>query len=102
MASDRPFELVWKWVRRVPRGRVVTYGQLSILIGQRLSPVGVGWAMAAAPKDVPWQRVVNSRGGISTRGRQRALLEREGVRFDADGRIPLDDYQWHPKARRKL
>jgi methylated-DNA-protein-cysteine methyltransferase-like protein len=98
---DRPFERVWAWVRRVPRGRVVTYGQLSLLIGRRLTPVGVGWAMHAAPPDVPWYRVVNGRGGVSVGdGRQRARLEAEGVEFGRDGRIALGEYQWRPKPKK--
>jgi methylated-DNA-protein-cysteine methyltransferase-like protein len=52
---------------------------------------------------VPWQRVINARGGIST-GRawpggelvQRRLLEAEGVEFDANGRVPLDRFRWRP------
>jgi methylated-DNA-protein-cysteine methyltransferase-like protein len=94
-----PFARVWQVVRRIPRGRVATYGQVSQLIRRRLTPVGVGWAMHAAPPGVPWHRVVNARGGLSTSGRQRELLEAEGVRFGPDGRIPLTDYQWRPRAR---
>ena len=49
-----------------PRGQVATYGQLSALLGRRLSPVGIGWALRAAPDGLPWHRVVNARGGAST------------------------------------
>jgi methylated-DNA-protein-cysteine methyltransferase related protein len=97
-----PFERVWRLVRKIPRGRVVTYGLLSELIQGRLTPVGVGWALRAAPDDaLPWQRVVNARGGISTDGEhpglQRALLEAEGVRFDEQGLIDLARYGWRPR-----
>ena len=98
-----PFARVWAIVERVPRGRVVTYGQLAEMIDRRLSPVGVGWAIRAAPASVPWHRVVNSRGTISTDrqhpGRQRALLEAEGVRFDAEGTIDLERAGWRPRSR---
>jgi methylated-DNA-protein-cysteine methyltransferase-like protein len=92
-----PFEQVWRIVRRIPRGRVATYGQISLLIDRRLTPVGVGWAIRAAPEgSIPWQRVVNGKGGISTDkehpGLQRAMLEAEGVRFGADGCIDLSRY----------
>jgi methylated-DNA-protein-cysteine methyltransferase-like protein len=101
---ERPFERVWALVRKVPRGRVVSYGQLSQMIDGRLTPVGVGWAVRAAPEaSIPWQRVVNGQGGISTDdqhpGLQRALLEAEGVRFGKDGRIDLARYGWRPRAR---
>jgi methylated-DNA-protein-cysteine methyltransferase related protein len=91
-------------VRRIPRGKVATYGQLSQMIDRRLTPVGVGWAIRAAPEgSIPWQRVVNANGGISTDrehpGLQRALLEAEGVRFGKDGSIDLNRYQWRGARR---
>jgi methylated-DNA-protein-cysteine methyltransferase-like protein len=76
------------------------------MIEKRLTPVGVGWALGAAPENVPWQRVVNGQGGISTdrqhEGLQRAMLEAEGVRFDADGRIDLSRYQWRIQPRKPV
>lgn len=102
--KDKPFERVWKLVEKVPRGKVVTYGMLSEMIDKRLSPVGVGWAIRAASDTIPWQRVVNASGGISTDkehpGLQRAILEAEGVRFRADGTIDLTKYAWRSKPRR--
>lgn len=100
-----PFQRVWALVRRVPRGRVTTYGQLSQLIGGRLSPLAVGWAVRAAPEgSIPWHRVINARGGVSTDadhpGLQRALLEAEGVRFSGDV-VDLARYQWRPRAVRR-
>jgi methylated-DNA-protein-cysteine methyltransferase-like protein len=69
------------------------------MIEQRLSPVGIGWAVRAAPEgSIPWHRVVNSRGGISTDrehpGLQRAMLEAEGVAFDVEGNIDLGRAGW--------
>jgi len=100
--KDKPFEQVWALVRRIPRGRVATYGQLSQLVDRRLTPIGIGWAIRAAPEDsLPWHRVVNGRGGISTDGDvpglQRSLLEAEGVRFGADGFIDLERHAWRPR-----
>jgi methylated-DNA-protein-cysteine methyltransferase related protein len=91
-------------VQRIPRGKVATYGQLSQMIERRLTPVGVGWAIRAAPEGaIAWQRVVNAKGGISTDdahpGLQRAMLEAEGVRFERDGTIDLARYGWRPRAR---
>lgn len=97
------FAEVYAWVRRVPRGKVVTYGQLSELIGRRLTPLGVGWALSSGPAGLPWHRVVNARGGISAHGApgaQRARLEAEGVRFDRAGRVDLAVYRWKPRPRR--
>jgi methylated-DNA-protein-cysteine methyltransferase-like protein len=96
-----PFERVRRLVRRIPRGKVATYGQLSLLVDRRLTPVGVGWAIRAASGEIPWQRVVNARGGISTDGEhpglQRTMLEAEGVRFERDGTVDLGRYQWKPR-----
>ncbi len=101
--GDKPFERVWRLVRRIPRGKVSTYGQLSLWIDRRLTPVGVGWAIRAAPSGlIPWQRVVNAHGCISTDGEhpglQRALLEAEGVRFERDGSIDLGRFSWRPRS----
>ncbi|HVD60069.1 MAG TPA: MGMT family protein [Gemmatimonadaceae bacterium] len=92
-------------VSRIPRGRVATYGQIARLAGLPRQPRLVGYALHALPVGtrVPWQRVVNAQGGISTGkgndSRQRLLLEKEGVRFDARGRISLDSFQWRPRRR---
>ncbi len=98
-----PFESVWRLVRRIPRGRVMTYGQISLLIDRRLTPVGVGWAIRAAKEGaIPWQRVVNARGGISTDGEhpglQRTMLEAEGMRFGSDGTLDLKRYGFRPRT----
>lgn len=100
-----PFERVWALVKRIPRGRVATYGQLSALVERRISAIAVGWAVRAAPEGaIPWHRVVNASGGISTDGEtpglQRALLRAEGVRFDDDGRVDLARYGWKPRGAR--
>lgn len=87
-------------MRRIPRGRVATYGQLSRMISGRLTPVGVGWAIRAASDELPWHRVVGARGRISTErehpGLQREMLESEGVRFDDEGRVDLERHGWDP------
>ena len=101
----RVFDQVYAIVRRIPRGKVLTYGSISDLIGRRLSPAGVGWAMRALSgkedPPVPWHRVINSRGQLSTQknpdipmGLQRALLEREGLKFDEQEAIDLSRYLW--------
>jgi methylated-DNA-protein-cysteine methyltransferase-like protein len=101
-ASGAVFARVHQLVAKIPRGRVATYGQLSELIGGRLSALAIGWALRASPQPLPWHRVVNSRGTISTDnqvpGRQRQLLEAEGVEFDVAGVIDLKRFQWRPRA----
>lgn len=100
-------QAVWKIVRLVPRGKVIAYGQVA---GYIPAPPGVltedyaafkarwvGNAMAACPKDVPWQRVINAQGKISLRdgsNTQRTLLEAEGVEFDTRDRIDLNRFGW--------
>jgi len=98
-------------VRAIPPGRVMTYGGIASLIppppGEdwdsyaRVRARWVGYAMAACPDDLPWQRVVNAQGKISPRpGRgpheQRLLLEREGIEFDEKERLDLSRYAWSP------
>lgn len=98
-AEDAPFTAVQAWVKKVPRGKVTTYGDLSRLVARRLTPVGVGWAIRAAKEgEIPWHRVVNARGGVSTDGEhpglQRAMLESEGVTFDDDGYVDLARFRY--------
>lgn len=105
------YRQVWDLVRQIPRGRVATYGQIARMIPPpngveieayaAFAPRWVGGAMAACPDDVPWQRVINSKGEISARSgaeRQRILLEEEGVEFDAKNRIDLKKYGWNGQA----
>jgi methylated-DNA-protein-cysteine methyltransferase-like protein len=90
---------VYRLVRRVPRGAVVTYGQVAVMLGLPRSARAVGGAMRACPDDVPWHRVVNALGGVSRRRRvgsmltQRIRLEQEGVPIRR-GRVVLDRCRW--------
>ena len=94
-------------IRRIPRGRVATYGQVAELAGLPRQPRLVGYTLHALPSStaVPWHRVINAKGMISIRSTgapslsQRLLLEREGVAFDARGRVSLQRYQWKPSRR---
>jgi len=106
---DKVFEKIYRLVLRIPPGRVMTYGQIARLLEERYSPRLVGWAMHATPHDernIPWHRVINSRGATST-GRitiqepdlQRLMLEAEGVVFDDRGHCDLGVYQWSPRQR---
>ncbi len=90
---------VFHLVRLIPRGRVATYGQLAALLGFPRAARAVGYAMKRCAHDLPWQRVVNARGGISLRANvsgmitQRVLLEHEGLPFRR-GRVDLGRYRW--------
>lgn len=99
------YERIWAVVRRIPRGRVATYGQVATLAGFPRQPRLAGYALHTLPEGsgVPWHRVVNAQGRIRTgRGEpggdlpQRFRLEEEGVEFDWRGRIPLERFGWRP------
>ena len=99
---------VLELVRRIPRGRVMSYGQISELLASRLSPRAVGWMLHRCPEEIPWQRVVNASGGCSTdrlpdfpKGLQRSLLEAEGVEFRANGTLDMEVYRWWPEQTRR-
>jgi methylated-DNA-protein-cysteine methyltransferase-like protein len=95
------YERIYRVVRQIPRGKVATYGQVAKIV-DRCTARMVGYAMAAlrGRTDVPWQRVINSKGEISTRSRgdgalrQRKLLGREGIHFDSRGRVNLRKVRW--------
>ena len=107
-ATSSSYPRIYAVVRRIPRGRVATYGQIAKLARAPGQARLVGYAMFALPRTttVPWHRVINAQGRISVRGdgggaalRQRILLEREGVKFDARDRVPLKAFGWKPRSR---
>ena len=93
---------IWSVVKKIPRGRVATYGQIATLAGLDGHARQVGYALHNLPgaSDVPWHRVINARGEISPRTTsdshelQRLLLEAEGVEFTLDGRVDLGRFRW--------
>lgn len=93
-------------VARIPSGKVTSYGAVAAMAGQPRAARGVGWIMNRLPPDseLPWWRVVNASGGLSTYKLpgptgplQRARLEAEGVVFDAEGQISDDRFWWEPR-----
>ena len=102
------YEKIYAVVRRIPRGRVATYGQIAELAGLPGHARQVGYAMAALPSStaLPWHRVINAAGMVSRRRvpgaelSQRQLLEREGIRFNSRGRMDLERLRWHPRSSR--
>ena len=106
MTENATYKRLLAVVRRVPYGRVATYGMVSALAGYPGQPRLAGYALRQAEDSVPWHRIVNARGEISPRARsdsvhlQRKLLEKEGIRFDESGRIDLERYRWRPRGSR--
>lgn len=98
---------IYAVVRRIPAGRVATYGQVAELAGLAGHARQVGYALNAltGATSLPWHRVINARGEVSRRAvpgdelRQRMLLQGEGIRFDGGGRVALARYQWRPRGR---
>lgn len=93
---------VYKLVKRIPRGRVMTYGQIAELLGEGYTARTVGFVMHNSDDETPWHRVINARGGCST-GRivipfdkQQKMLESEGVVFDRTGCCDLQTFLWIP------
>jgi methylated-DNA-protein-cysteine methyltransferase-like protein len=90
---------VYRLVRRIPRGAVLSYGEIAAGVGRPGRARAVGHAMRVAPADIPWHRVVNAQGGISARARasgmvtQRIRLEQEGVAFRS-GRVVMARHRW--------
>lgn len=93
------FASVYVLVRRIPRGRITSYGAIARALGVPWGARTVGWALRACPDDVPWHRVVNAQGKISWRPTgghilQRTRLRREGIRFSREGRIDFERFGW--------
>lgn len=107
--SPKPsfYTKVYDVVKKIPKGKVTSYGTIAGLLGQPRAARAVGYALNSLPKDlesmVPWQRVINSQGKISVKGDtiranlQRKLLEKEGVEFNDVGQIDFKKFGWPKK-----
>jgi methylated-DNA-protein-cysteine methyltransferase-like protein len=106
-SGEGAYARIYAVVRRIPSGRVATYGQVAELAGLAGHARQVGYALHALPAGtaVPWHRVINAAGAVSLRAMpgdeltQRQLLEEEGVGFDLRGRVRLAAVRWRPRAR---
>jgi methylated-DNA-protein-cysteine methyltransferase-like protein len=104
--SDQGYrQKVYRLVKQIPQGRVMTYGQIAEILGEGYTARTVGYVMNGADAEkVPWQRVINSQGKCST-GRmtmpidlQQSMLEQEGIAFNAAGKCDLSKVQWYPEG----
>jgi len=107
-AKSPAYRAIYAVIARIPRGRVATYGQIAELADLSGHARLVGYALHALPEGVPvpWHRVVNAKGTVSRRRSgsghdvlQRRMLEKEGIRFDREGRLSLAVYRWRPKTK---
>lgn len=99
MSDYTLYERIYQVVQAVPHGQVATYGDIAKIVGGGCDARTVGQALNEVPKGqegvLPWQRIINREGGISTRGLlQRELLAAEGVHFDAQDRVILVRFRW--------
>lgn len=92
-------------IRRIPHGRVATYGQIAALAGRERAARGVAWILHSSSEaaGLPWHRVIGGQGRISLSRRrgfeeQRERLLAEGVAVGPGGRIDLKRFQWEPSS----
>jgi len=92
-------------IKRIPKGKVATYGQIAALAGNHRAARQVAWILhsSSEKENLSWHRVVNSQGEISLKPRrgyevQKALLRKERIEFDENGRIDLSEYLWNPSV----
>lgn len=104
--AHHKYEAIYALVSQIPVGRVATYGQIARLLNQPNNARQIGYALFRVPpnSDVPWHRVVNAQGKISTSASrlgsddiQRVLLEEEAIEFRGD-RLDLKQYQWDGRS----
>ncbi len=105
--TDSFFEAVKELIKSIPPGQVATYGQIAALAGNPQGARQVVWVLHtySEKENLPWHRVINSKGGISLGHgsgyeMQKALLEKEGIIFDKNDRVNLKKYQWNPHQSR--
>ncbi len=100
------WEPIYRLVKRVPRGRVITYGAIARMLKLRGGARSVGYAMAASPsgRGIPWHRVVGANGRLLIpephASLQRRLLDSEGITI-REGRIDLPRHSWLPRPEKK-
>jgi methylated-DNA-protein-cysteine methyltransferase related protein len=108
-APSSSYERIYRAVRKVPRGRVTTYGAIARMAGLPRQARLVGYALSAlrGGTSLPWHRIINAQGRLSLEkaGRasgltQRIRLEREGVKVDAAGRVSLARCGWRVQSNR--
>ena len=103
---NKTYERIYAIVRRIPAGKVATYGQIARLAGLAGHARRVGYALHALADeaDVPWHRVINAKGEVSKRADpvyeqiQREFLLDEGIEFDEHARVSLARYQWRMQS----
>ena len=101
LISDTPTKRIYEAVRKIPKGKVATYGQVAELAGDKRMARAVGNALHKNPDpdNIPCFRVVNAKGELAGEfafggaGEQAKLLEADGIEVK-DGRVDLERYQW--------
>lgn len=108
MAEKNFNQRVYQIVKKIPQGKVASYGQIAALLGSPRAARAVGWALGALENPaIPWQRVISSKGYLTivnahvSHHQQKQLLEKEGVVVQWDDqknmyKVDLDVYLWHP------
>lgn len=103
MSTPLSYDRIFAIVRRIPRGRVATYGQIARILGRPRAARQIGYALHRCPSGIPWHRVINAKGRISLPGdstsgmAQRRRLTEEGIVF-IGGRIDLSRYRWDDRS----
>jgi methylated-DNA-protein-cysteine methyltransferase-like protein len=103
MNSEQNFrQAVYKLVAQIPKGRVMSYGQIAALCGQPRAARIVGGIAHFGPAELPWQRVVNKNGGLASaysyggREAHKRRLEEDGVTVDSAYRVDIEALNWWP------
>lgn len=98
---------VYELVAQIPKGKVMTYGQIAALCGAAWAAWEVGQIANKGPVNLPWQRVVNKQGGLA-RGwptgieNHKRALEADGVEVDEDFKVNVDELLWNPSQTQLL
>ena len=104
VSVQNSYSIIWETVKRIPKGKVSTYGQIARIAGLGENARLVGYAMHNIPRgsSIPWHRVINSKGMISLPQKdgmyqlQKKLLKKENIVFKGE-KIDLTKFEWTPK-----
>ena len=108
MKNTGIYTRIYRVVKCIPKGRVATYGQVTSLAGMAGHARQVGYALHSLPEgtEIPWHRVINAKGMISSRSepaseeKQRLLLEAEGICLNEEKKLQFNRSRWHPGAKK--
>lgn len=107
MSNDNFKQRVYELVRQIPKGRVMTYGQIAVLCGNPRAARIVGGVAHWGDPELPWQRVVKKDGSLAEgypggQNGHKQVLEAEGIQVSEDYKVNVQELLWNPNFKERV